>query len=133
MLPNTFFAKVTGGSEQRKPAELSAGHRHGVATGRAIVGGGQLLLMDEPLAHLDSRMRLRVRTELRQRKAAEEATILYATNDQEEAMALADRIAVLHEGRVRQVGTPRQVLQLVIPGAGPRRVQGEDLHHEKEF
>ena len=94
---------------QRKPSDLSAGHRHGVATGRAIVSEGRLLLMDEPLAHLDSRMRLRVRTELRQRKAAERATILYATNDQEEAMALADRIAIIEDGRIRQVGTPQQI------------------------
>ena len=96
---------------QRKPSDLSAGHRHGVATGRAILGAGRLLLMDEPLANLDSRMRQRVRGELRERTAAEEATILYATNDQEEAMMLADRIAILEAGRIRQVGTPQQIYQ----------------------
>ncbi len=96
---------------QRMPADLSAGHRHGVATGRAIVGGGKLLLMDEPLAHIDMAMRRRVRRELIERKAAEVATIVYATNDQEEAMALADRVAVLDAGRVRQVATPRQLYE----------------------
>ncbi len=91
---------------ERRPVELSAGHRHGVATGRALVGGGRLLLMDEPLANLDAAMRRRVRLELLKVQRETGTTIVYATNDQEEAVALADRVAVLGEGRVQQVAPP---------------------------
>lgn len=90
----------------RRPTELSAGHRHGVATGRALVGGGSLLLMDEPLANLDASLRRRVRLEVRRLQQEEGTTIVYATNDQEEATALADRVAVIGEGRIQQVAAP---------------------------
>jgi len=122
---------------QNKPAELSSGHRHGVATGRAILGAGRLLLMDEPLANLDSRTRRRVRGELRERKAAQETTILYATNDQEEAMALADRMVVLEAGRVRQIGTPGQIYRrpadtfvASFVGSPPMNITAAKIHSD---
>lgn len=92
-----------------KPAALSGGEKQRVALGRAIVRDPKLFLLDEPLSSLDAKLRTRMRGELKalQRKLA--TTMLYVTHDQEEAMTLGDRIAVMHEGMVRQVGTPMEV------------------------
>ncbi len=98
-----------GSQLERKPSELSAGHRHGVATGRALAGARPLLLMDEPLANLDAGRRRRVRLELARLQREAALTVVYATNDQEEAMALADVVAVLHGGALQQVGPPQQL------------------------
>ncbi len=98
-----------GGQLQRKPTELSAGHRHGVATGRALAANRPLLLMDEPLANLDAGRRRRVRLELARLHRDTGLTVVYATNDQEEAMALADLVVVLDGGALQQVGPPQQL------------------------
>ncbi len=97
------------GQLERKPTELSAGHRHGVATGRALAGDRPLLLMDEPLANLDAARRRRVRLELARLQRESGLTVVYATNDQEEAMSLADLVAVLDGGVLQQVAPPQQL------------------------
>ncbi len=90
----------------KDPSELSAGHRQLVQVARAMVRAPDVFLMDEPLASLDSKLRMRMRSELRMVQAGYDVTTLYATNDPSEAMALADRIVVLQRGRVAQIGTP---------------------------
>ena len=94
----------------RMPSELSAGHRHSVATARALVQKSRILLMDEPLATLDAQIRERTRLEIARLHQELETTMVYVTNDEREAMALGDRIVVLDEaGAVRQLGSPRDV------------------------
>ncbi len=93
----------------RRPGELSAGHKHGVATGRALVGKPRLLMMDEPLANLDAKLRRQVRTELSRIHREQDVTVLYATNDQEEALTLADRVAVIDGGALQQAAAPQAI------------------------
>lgn len=93
----------------RKPRELSGGQRQRVALGRALVRRPRVFLMDEPLSNLDARLRLEMREELKRLHEAYRVTTIYVTHDQEEAMALSHRMAVLAAGRVQQCGTPRQV------------------------
>ncbi len=94
---------------ERRPRELSGGQRQRVALGRALVRSPQVFLMDEPLSNLDARLRLEMRTELKRLHAEQRVTTVYVTHDQEEAMALSDRVAVLHAGRIRQCGAPMQL------------------------
>ncbi|HEX4575640.1 MAG TPA: ABC transporter ATP-binding protein [Gemmatimonadales bacterium] len=94
---------------ERRPAELSGGERQRVALGRAVVRQPQAFLLDEPLAALDAPRRSELRTELMALHRALGATMLYVTQDQVEAMTLGQRIAVLDDGRLRQVGTPAEV------------------------
>jgi ABC-type sugar transport system ATPase subunit len=82
-----------------------------VALGRAIVRGPQAFLLDEPLSRLDAKLRIELRGELLTLHRALGATMIYVTHDQTEAMTIGQRIAVLHEGRIRQVGTPEEVYQ----------------------
>lgn len=93
----------------RMPGELSAGHQQAVATARALVRSSAALLMDEPLANLDARLRALGRVEVKRIHRELGATFLYVTNDQQEAMALADRLAILDAGRLQQVGPPGEV------------------------
>ncbi len=93
----------------RKPAALSGGQRQRVALGRALVRQPGVFLMDEPLSHLDARLRNEMRTEIKAMRESFGTTIVYVTHDYNEALALGDRIAILHRGRVEQVGTPSQV------------------------
>ncbi len=93
----------------RRPAELSAGHRQGVATGRALLGGSEVLLMDEPMSNLDASAKVKLHADLLSLKAQRTTTILYVTNDQAEAMSLADQIAVLDGGRLQQAAAPEVV------------------------
>lgn len=93
----------------RMPRELSGGQRQRVALARALVMQPQVLLLDEPLSNLDARLRLRMRTELKRIHRKLQATIIYVTHDQTEAMTLSDRIAVMKEGRLLQVGPPDEV------------------------
>src|SRR6266496_3796131 len=95
----------------RRPAQLSEGERQRAALGRAIVRGPQAFLMDEPLSRLDAKLRIELRGELLALHRALGATMIYVTHDQTEAMTMGQRIAVLHEGRLRQVGTPEDVYQ----------------------
>jgi multiple sugar transport system ATP-binding protein len=93
----------------RRPAALSGGQRQRVALGRALVRQPAVLLMDEPLSHLDARLRNEMRTEIKAMRESFGTTIVYVTHDYSEALALGDRIAILHQGRVEQVGTASQV------------------------
>ena len=93
----------------RRPAALSGGQRQRVALGRAMVRQPAVFLMDEPLSHLDARLRNEMRTEIKAMRESFGTTIVYVTHDYGEALALGDRIAILHQGRVAQVGTSSQV------------------------
>src|SRR5437868_6920760 len=90
----------------RRATEMSGGQRQRVAIGRAIVRRPQVFLFDEPLSNLDAALRVQMRVELVQLHQRLEATSIYVTHDQVEAMTMADRIVVFREGRIEQVGTP---------------------------
>src|SRR6516165_6376645 len=93
----------------RYPAQLSGGQRQRVAVARALAIEPTVLLMDEPLSNLDALLRLEMRAELKSVLREAGTTTIYVTHDQTEAMALADRIAVLHAGRIQQIGPPAEV------------------------
>jgi multiple sugar transport system ATP-binding protein len=90
----------------RKPDELSGGQQQRVALGRAIVRDPSAFLMDEPLSNLDAKLRAQMRTELQRLQEELAVTTVYVTHDQTEAMTMGDRIAILNDGRLQQVGTP---------------------------
>lgn len=94
---------------QRSPAELSGGQKQRVSLGRALVRRPKVFLMDEPLSHLDAKLRHQMRRELKKLKAKLETSVVYVTHDYMEALSLADRIAVINQGRLYQVGTPDEV------------------------
>ena len=94
---------------QRKPKELSGGQRQRVAIGRAIVRNPYAFLFDEPLSNLDYSLRCQMRYELAKLKAQLRTTMVYVTHDQSEAMTLADKIVVMHDGVIEQQGTPLEV------------------------
>ena len=94
---------------QRTPGQLSGGQQQRVALARAIVRQPRLFLLDEPLSNLDAKLRLETRVELKRLQRSLGVTTVYVTHDQEEAMTLADRIAVFMDGRIVQVGSPRQI------------------------
>ena len=91
---------------QRKPKQLSGGQRQRVALGRAIVRNPQVFLMDEPLSNLDAKLRVQTRGQLKKLHERLQATIIYVTHDQVEAMTLGNRIVVMHNGVIQQVATP---------------------------
>lgn len=93
----------------RFPSELSGGQQQRVALGRVLVLQPSLLLMDEPLSSLDTNLRLKVREELKEIQKKLKITTLYVTHDQEEALSLSDKIAVMKDGKLLQYGTPQQV------------------------
>ena len=97
------------GRLQRKATALSGGEMQRVAIGRALVRQPKVFLMDEPLSSLDARLREELRVELKRLQRSTGATVLYVTHDQVEATTLADRIAILEDGRVQQVGTPIEI------------------------
>jgi len=94
---------------KRRPAELSGGQRQRVAIGRAVVREPKLFLFDEPLSNLDAALRVNTRLEIARLHHDLEATMIYVTHDQVEAMTLADRIVVMNAGRIEQVGTPMEI------------------------
>ena len=96
---------------EKTPGQLSGGQRQRVAVGRTVVRDPSVFLMDEPLSNLDARLRVQTRTELRQLQLELGTTTLYVTHDQEEAMSLATRIAIMNDGEIEQVGTPREVYE----------------------
>ena len=96
---------------EKEPAALSGGQRQRVAIGRAIAREPSVLLMDEPLSNLDAKLRVRTRAELRDLQQRLGITTVYVTHDQEEAMSIADRIAIMNDGEIEQVGTPEEVYE----------------------
>ena len=96
---------------QRKPAQLSGGQLQRVALARALAVDPGLILLDEPLSNLDARLRLELRGELLRIHRETRTTCLYVTHDQEEALSLADRVAVMNKGRIEQIGTPREIYE----------------------
>lgn len=125
--PDTLLREYSGTGEilgltdflQRKPADLSGGQRQRVAMGRAIVRDAKVFLMDEPLSNLDAKLRVSMRTEIAKITRKIEATTIYVTHDQTEAMTLADRIVIMNAtknsdgsgtiGRIEQIGTPQEL------------------------
>jgi len=104
-------AKILGITDllQRKPKALSGGQRQRVAIGRAIVRHPQVFLMDEPLSNLDAKLRNQMRAEIIKLRQRIDTTFIYVTHDQIEAMTLGDRIVVMKDGVIQQIGTPQQV------------------------
>lgn len=94
---------------RRRPKELSGGQRQRVALGRAIVRDPEVFLMDEPLSNLDAKLRTETRRQLKRLHERMDATVLYVTHDQTEAMTLGTRILVMNDGRIQQVGTPDEI------------------------
>jgi len=95
----------------RKPFELSGGQRQRVAMGRAIVREPSVFLFDEPLSNLDAKLRTQMRTEIKRLHRNVQSTIIYVTHDQVEAMTLADRIVVMKDGRIEQIGKPLELFE----------------------
>lgn len=93
----------------RRPKQLSGGQRQRVAMGRAIVRKPQVFLFDEPLSNLDAKLRVQMRSEIKQNHARLETTSVYVTHDQIEAMTMADRIVIMHGGIIEQVGSPLEL------------------------
>ena len=97
------------GMEKRLPAQLSGGQRQRVALARARAVNPDLLLMDEPLSNLDTELRVEMRREIKELHQKTKVTVVYVTHDQSEALALADRIVVMNQGQIEQVGTPQEI------------------------
>ncbi len=98
-----------GGKESRKPAELSGGERQRAALARSLVLAPDVLLLDEPLSALDPALRKQVRAELKSLQRRVGITFLFVTHDQEEALSMSDRIGVMNQGRLEQVGSPQDI------------------------
>ena len=103
--------EITGllGLEDRKPGALSGGQRQRVALARAIVAGQKLCLMDEPLSNLDAKLRAAVRKDIKKLQSELGITIVYVTHDQTEAMSMADKVVLMKDGLIQQIGTPEQL------------------------
>jgi multiple sugar transport system ATP-binding protein len=117
---DTIDAKVTHAAHildltehlDRKPANLSGGQRQRVAMGRAIVRDPKAFLMDEPLSNLDAKLRVQMRTQISRLQRSLGTTTVYVTHDQTEAMTLGDRVVVMRQGLVQQIGTPAELYDL---------------------
>ena len=128
------------GFEKRKPSQLSGGQRQRVALARALINHPKVLLLDEPLGALDLKLREQMQVELKAIQREVGITFLFVTHDQEEALTMSDRLAVFHEGRIEQIGTPAEVYEHpasafvagfvgtsnLLQGEAARRVVGED-------
>src|SRR5690606_24463081 len=103
--------KITGleGLERRKPGLLSGGQRQRVALARAIVAGKRLCLMDEPLSNLDAKLRNSVRKDIKRLQRDLGITVVYVTHDQTEAMSMADKVVLMKDGHIQQVGSPQEL------------------------
>ena len=97
------------GFESRKPAEMSGGQQQRVALARSLVMDPKVLLLDEPLSNLDARLRLEMRSELQRVQKDTGVTMVFVTHDQSEALAMADRIVLMRDGKIEQLGTPSQL------------------------
>jgi iron(III) transport system ATP-binding protein len=98
-------------TQKRKPSELSGGQQQRIALARALVYDPQLLLLDEPLSNLDAKLRVYMREEIRRIQQQAKVTTIYVTHDQEEALSISDRIAVMHAGKISQVGSPDEIYE----------------------
>ena len=96
---------------ERRPSQLSGGQRQRVAMGRAIVRDPEVFLFDEPLSNLDAKLRTQMRTEIKKLHAKVRSTVIYVTHDQVEAMTLSDRIVIMRDGYIEQIGTPDEVFR----------------------
>jgi iron(III) transport system ATP-binding protein len=99
------------GLEKRYPGQLSGGQQQRVALARALVLNPDVLLLDEPLSNLDAKIRLQVRAEIRKLQKELAITSIYVTHDQEEALTISDRIAVIERGKIQQIGSPRDLYE----------------------
>ena len=99
------------GYDERQPSELSGGQQQRVAVARALVLKPSVLLFDEPLSNLDARLRRQMREEIRELQQRLGLTVVYVTHDQQEAMAVSDRIIVMNAGRIEQQGSPRELYE----------------------
>ena len=121
----------------RRPRQLSGGQRQRVAMGRAIVRDPKVFLFDEPLSNLDAKLRVQMRTEIKKLHKRVETTMIYVTHDQVEAMTLADRVVVMRDGRVEQVGTPDVIYsQPASIGRLPEKRYGgriQELHGQLQY
>lgn len=104
------MVKMTG-SEKKYPAQLSGGQQQRIAIARALVLKPSILLLDEPFSALDAKIRSQMREELKRIQREAGLTIVFVTHDQEEAMAVSDRIAVMNQGRIEQLGTPEEIYE----------------------
>jgi iron(III) transport system ATP-binding protein len=111
MAASKLAAVGLSGFEKRLPSELSGGQQQRVAVARAIVLEPKVLLFDEPLSNLDTKLRRRVREDIRSLQQQLGLTVVYVTHDQEEALAVSDRIIVMHSARIIQDGTPRDLYE----------------------
>jgi ABC-type Fe3+/spermidine/putrescine transport system ATPase subunit len=103
-----------GGLEERYPGQLSGGQQQRVALARALVLNPDILLLDEPLSNLDAKIRVQVRAEIRKLQKELGITTVYVTHDQEEALSLSDRVAVMHDGRMLQLASPKTLYERPI-------------------
>src|SRR4029450_6549545 len=99
------------GMEKRKPSQLSGGQQQRVALARALVNRPAALLLDEPLGALDVQLRKQMQLELKRIQSELGTTFVYVTHDQEEALAMSDRIGVMNNGIVEQIGSPREIYE----------------------
>ena len=97
------------GTEDRDPDGLSGGQQQRIAMARALAPGPKLLLLDEPMSALDAKLRERLRVQVREIQQELGITTVYVTHDQEEALAVSDRVAVMHDGRIEQIASPREI------------------------
>ena len=111
MSPRCSTSSASHRSASRRPAQLSGGQRQRVALARAIVKRPKLLLLDEPLAALDRKIRGQMQTELKRLQHEVGITFVVVTHDQEEAMSMADRVAVMNDGRVEQLASPTELYE----------------------
>ncbi len=118
---------------ERRPGQLSGGQRQRVALARAIIRRPQAFLMDEPLSNLDAQLRLQMRIEIKRLQRELKATMLYVTHDQVEAMTMADRIAVMHKGKLQQLAAPAELYSRPVNlfvatfcGSPPMNILGRD-------
>ncbi|MFA9558137.1 ABC transporter ATP-binding protein [Evansella sp. AB-rgal1] len=134
-------AKLLGLSDylKRKPRELSGGQRQRVALARAVVSDAPICLMDEPLSNLDAKLRGQMRTEIRQLQRKLGITMIYVTHDQVEAMTMGDRIMVLRDGKIQQIGTPLEIYNhpqnlfvATFIGAPPMNISKAMVDHENK-
>jgi spermidine/putrescine transport system ATP-binding protein len=102
------------GVEDRRPNQLSGGQQQRVALARALINEPAVLLLDEPLGALDLKLRKAVQLELKQIQSSLGITFIYVTHDQEEALTMSDRIAVMHDGVVQQAGAPREIYETPV-------------------